>query len=60
MYRKIEFMTFEKAVDKLNPFFVSSNEKFEIFPYKWYDLKWLYELPAISKWYNVTHNIKNS
>lgn len=46
MYQKIEFMTFQKAVSKLNPRFYSTNEKFEIYPYKWYDIRFIYEIPA--------------
>lgn len=46
MYEKIDFMTFEKAVSKLNPRFYTTNEKFEIYTYKWYDIRWIYEIPA--------------
>ncbi|MFV7236012.1 hypothetical protein [Flavobacterium sp. ZB4R12] len=46
MYCKIEFMTLEKAVRKLPNRFYTTDEKFEIYPYKHYDLRWLYEIPA--------------
>ena len=46
MFYKIEFMTFQNAVNKLNARFVSPDEFFEIYPYKWYDLRWIYEIPA--------------
>lgn len=45
MYYKIDFMTFEKAIRKTNNRFYTTDEKFEIYSYKWYDLRWTYEMP---------------
>ncbi|OAD44600.1 hypothetical protein [Polaribacter atrinae] len=49
MYYEIEFMTFEKYVSELNKY----NEynyigkpKFEKYPYKWYDLRKIYQIPS--------------
>lgn len=44
MYYQIHFMTFEKYIDKSE--FIYPNHKFELYPYKWYDLRWIYQKPS--------------
>ncbi|SHJ26700.1 hypothetical protein SAMN04488096_1273 [Mesonia phycicola] len=46
VYYEIEFMTFSNYISKLNPDIILTDYKFEIYPYKWYDLRWIYEIPA--------------
>jgi hypothetical protein len=43
---QIDFMTFEKALSKINSGYTFVGEKIELYPYKWYDLRYLYEIPA--------------
>lgn len=46
MYQKIEFMTFKKATTKMSNKFYSDDSVFEIFSYKWYDIRWTYQIPS--------------
>ena len=46
MYQKIEFMTFEKAKRKFPNRFYKTDSVFEIYPYEWYDIRWIYQIPA--------------
>lgn len=46
MHYKIDFMTFSKALLKENQPFIIIDEKFKIYPYKWYDIRWVYEIPS--------------
>ncbi|MBX9886301.1 MAG: hypothetical protein K2Y30_00005 [Flavobacteriaceae bacterium] len=45
-YFTINFMTFSSAVSKENRPYKVLNETFQIYPYKWYDLRRFYEIPA--------------
>lgn len=42
----IEFMTFEKFVSNKENGYTWYNHTFEIYPYKWFDLRWIYEIPS--------------
>lgn len=46
MYYEIDFMTFSKYILKKNPDFILLDYKFELYPYKWYDLRWIYQIPS--------------
>jgi hypothetical protein len=46
MHYKINFMTFSKYVSKLRPDLILMDYKFELYPYKWYDIRWIYEIPT--------------
>ena len=46
MYYEIDFMTFDKYVSKNNPQYTFTDYKFELYPYKWYDIKWIYQIPS--------------
>jgi hypothetical protein len=46
MYYQIDFMTFEKALSKINSGYTFVGEKIKLYPYTWYDLRYLYEIPA--------------
>ncbi|ALJ03861.1 hypothetical protein APS56_01260 [Pseudalgibacter alginicilyticus] len=46
MYYEINFMTFSEYVYKSNPEYKYINHKFELYPYKWYDIRWIYQIPA--------------
>ena len=42
----IDFMTFEKFVYEKQNGYTWLNHTFEIYPYKWFDLRWIYEIPS--------------
>ena len=49
MYYEIDFMTFKEYILKLekhNAYIYEGKPKFELYPYKWYDFKKLYQIPA--------------
>lgn len=46
MYKKIEFMTFKKATSKMPNRYYSDDSVFAIYPYKWYDIRWIYQIPS--------------
>jgi hypothetical protein len=46
MHYKIDFMTFSKALSKENPHYKFMHQTFKIYPYKWYDIRWIYEIPS--------------
>ena len=46
MHYEIDFMTFSKYISKLNPDYKFIDHKFEIYPYKQYDIRWIYEIPS--------------
>lgn len=46
MYYEIDFMTFKKYIGKINPQYVFAHHKFELYPYKWYDIRWVYQIPS--------------
>jgi len=46
MYYEIEFMTFRKYIGKINPMYKLMDYKIELYPYKWYDLRWIYQIPS--------------
>ena len=46
MYYEIEFMTFSKYIYKLSPDLIIMDYKFELYPYKWYDFRKFYQIPA--------------
>ena len=43
-YYSTKFMTFDKFIRESN--YIVNGEKFEINPYKWYDIRWIYEIPS--------------
>ncbi|ANH61034.1 hypothetical protein NV36_01990 [Dokdonia donghaensis DSW-1] len=45
MYYDIEFMTFVNYLSKKHGY-TYQDYKFELYPYKWYDLRWIYQIPA--------------
>jgi len=44
MHYEIDFMTFSKYLQKNE--YTYPDYKFELFPYKWYDLRWIFQKPA--------------
>lgn len=48
MYYQIDFMIFSKYILKKNDGFKFYNQIFELYPYKWFDLRWVFEI--ISYW----------
>jgi hypothetical protein len=43
---EIDFMTFKKALSKVNPIYEFKDVKTEFYPYEWFDLRWVYEIPS--------------
>lgn len=46
MHYQIEFMTFKKALSKINPRVQYIDSHTELYPYKWFDLRYIYQIPA--------------
>ena len=46
MCYEINFMTFSKYVSKLRPDLIIMDYKFKLYPYKWYDIRWIYQIPS--------------
>ena len=46
MYYEIDFMTFSRYMLKKNPDYIIPDYKFELYPYKWYDISWIYQIPS--------------
>ena len=45
MYYEFDFMTFSKYVSKKNGY-TYADYNFELYPYKWYDIRWVYQIPS--------------
>lgn len=43
-YFKTELMTFDNYIKEYN--WKVNGQKFELYPYKWFDLRWIYEKPS--------------
>lgn len=56
-YYFIDFMTFENFVSKKQSGYTWENHSFELHPYKWYDLRWIYQIPA---YYILLRAFRNS
>lgn len=46
MYYEIDFMTFEKYIGKSKYGYTYADYEFELYPYKWYDIRWIYQIPS--------------
>jgi hypothetical protein len=49
MYYEIEFMTFKEYINKLekhNAYIYEGKPIFKIYPYKWFDVRKFYQIPA--------------
>jgi len=46
MYYEIDFMTFSKYVFKINNDYFILDYQFKLHPYKWYDLRWIYQITS--------------
>jgi hypothetical protein len=46
MHYEIDFMTLSNALSKKNPGYKIINKTFKIHPYKWYDIRWIYQIPS--------------
>ncbi|MFT6066664.1 MAG: hypothetical protein ACJAQX_002560 [Polaribacter sp.] len=49
MYYEIDFITFKEYVSKLgkhNAFIYEGKPQFDLYPYKWYDFRKFYQIPA--------------
>lgn len=46
MHYQIEFMTFKKALLKINPRIQYMDVHTELYPYKWFDLRYIYQIPS--------------
>lgn len=44
MYYEVNFMTFSRYIERSQ--FAEYGSKFELFPFKWYDLRRFYQIPA--------------
>lgn len=60
MHYKIDFMTFSKALSKENPHYQVMHETFKIYPYKWYDIRWIYEIPAYWFLFRILHKSESN
>lgn len=56
-YYEIELMSFEKYVSKSE--YVFLNTKFELYPYKWYDLRYLVDYPYFYLSKSLINDFKN-
>jgi hypothetical protein len=62
MYYEIEFMIFKEYVSKLdkhNAFIYEDKPVFKIHPYKWYDFRKIYQIPAYWFLRLINRNLTN-